>query len=226
MRGFEVVTSDDRVVGHVADMRDGYLIVESGHLRKARHPVPREFVHAVDEAAKAFVTVPRRVVMDAPEVDRKGFFDRRKAARHYGLAESYIAPTTEGAARRSATIPPGGPSAAAHPSIAGRDQKHRAGLREYRLARTARRPAHRPAPGATRLGGRELAEAVLGEAREDLLAADLFVVPGSVTSPTRFAFAASSPSRPWRAAASRPTHRSQRTPLTWIVSVWTAMRLA
>jgi hypothetical protein len=96
MRGFEVVASDDRVVGHVADMRDGYLIVESGHLRKARHPVPREFVHAVDEAAKAFVTVPRRVVMDAPEVDRKGFFDRRKAARHYGLAESYVAPTTDG----------------------------------------------------------------------------------------------------------------------------------
>ena len=71
MRGFAVVTSDDRLVGHIADTRDGYLIVESGHLRKARHPVPREFVHVVDEAAKAFVTVPRRVVMDAPEVDRK-----------------------------------------------------------------------------------------------------------------------------------------------------------
>ena len=96
MRGFEVVTSDDRMIGHVADVQEGYLIVESGHLRKARHPVPREFVHAVDEAAKAFVTVPRRVVMDAPEVDRKGFFDRRQAARHYGLAESYVAPTTEG----------------------------------------------------------------------------------------------------------------------------------
>jgi hypothetical protein len=95
MRGFDVVTSDDRVVGRVADMRDGYLIVESGHLRKARHPVPREFVHAVDQAAKAFVTVPRRVLMDSPEVDRKGFFDRRKAARHYGLAESYIVPTTD-----------------------------------------------------------------------------------------------------------------------------------
>ena len=94
MRGYEVVTSDDKVVGHVADVRDGYLIVDSGHMRKTRHPVPREFVHAVDEAAKAFVTVPRRVLMDAPEVDRKGFFDRRAAARHFGLAESYIAPTT------------------------------------------------------------------------------------------------------------------------------------
>src|SRR3954447_11334116 len=96
MRGFEVVTSDDRMIGHVADVRDGYLIVESGHVRKARHPVPREFVHAVDQAAKAFVTVPRRVVMDAPEDDRKGFFDRRAAARPYGPAQSYIAPTTQG----------------------------------------------------------------------------------------------------------------------------------
>ena len=96
MRGYEVVTSDDKVVGHVADVRDGYLIVESGHVRKSRHPVPREFVHAVDEAAKAFVTVPRRVLMDAPEVDRKGFFDKREAASHYGLAESYIAPPAGG----------------------------------------------------------------------------------------------------------------------------------
>ena len=101
MRGFEVVTSDDRVVGHVADVRDGYLIVESGQLRKARHPVPREFVHAVDEAAKAFVTVPRRVVMDAPSRPQ-GFFDRRE--RRFGLAESYI--RDRGARRRSATIPP------------------------------------------------------------------------------------------------------------------------
>ena len=38
MRGFEVVTSDDRLVGHVADVRDGYLIVESGHVRKADIP--------------------------------------------------------------------------------------------------------------------------------------------------------------------------------------------
>ena len=81
MRGYEVVTSDDRTVGHVADVREGYLIVESGHLRKSRHPVPREFVHAVDEAAKAFVTVPRRVLMDAPVVDRGAPVHRRAEIR-------------------------------------------------------------------------------------------------------------------------------------------------
>ena len=94
MRGFEVVTSDDRVVGTVMDVRHGFLIVESGRLRKSRHPVPREFVHVVDEAAKAFVTVPRRILMDAPRVDKDGEFDRSAAARHFGLAESYLQPPT------------------------------------------------------------------------------------------------------------------------------------
>ena len=96
MRGYEVVTSDDRVVGKVVDVRNGFLIVESGHLRKSRHPVPREFVHPVDEAGKAFVTVPRRILMDAPKADRNGNFDRAETARHYGLAESYLQPPSEG----------------------------------------------------------------------------------------------------------------------------------
>jgi hypothetical protein len=96
VRGYEVVTSDDRVVGTVLDVRNGFLIVESGGLRKSRHPVPREFVHVVDEAAKAFVTVPRRILMDAPKVDKRGNFDRAAAARHFGLAESYLQPPTEG----------------------------------------------------------------------------------------------------------------------------------
>jgi hypothetical protein len=98
VRGYEVVTSDDRVVGTVLDVRHGFLIVESGRLRKSRHPVPREFVHAVDKAAKAFVTVPRRILLDAPEADKRGNFNRAEAARHFGLAESYLQPQTEGEA--------------------------------------------------------------------------------------------------------------------------------
>jgi hypothetical protein len=96
MHGYEVVTSDDRVVGRVADVRNDFLIVESGRLRKSQHPVPREFVHVVDEAAKVFVTVPRRVLMDAPRVEGEGAFDQAEAARYFGLAESYVEPPTEG----------------------------------------------------------------------------------------------------------------------------------
>jgi hypothetical protein len=95
MRGYLVFTSDDRSVGRVAGVADGYLIVESGRMFKSRRPVPQEFVHVVDVAGKAFVTVPRRVLMDAPQVDRKGRFDVRKAARHFGLAESFGEPAQE-----------------------------------------------------------------------------------------------------------------------------------
>ncbi len=98
MRGYEVVTSDDRAVGRVVDVREGYLIVESGRLRTSRRPLPREFVHPVDETAKAFVTIPRRVLRGAPKVKRNGFFDRDEAARHFGLVVSYPWPSTEGLA--------------------------------------------------------------------------------------------------------------------------------
>ena len=76
-------------MGRVAEVKDGYLIVESGRMRKSRRPVPREFVHVVDGASKAFVTVPRRILQDAPEVDRRGNFDLQQAALHYGLAGAY-----------------------------------------------------------------------------------------------------------------------------------------
>jgi hypothetical protein len=58
--------------------------------------VPKEFVHAVDEASKVFVTVPRRVLQEAPKVDGKGRFDTEQAAWHFGLAEVYEHAPSEG----------------------------------------------------------------------------------------------------------------------------------
>ena len=88
MRGYQVVASTRRAMGRVVEVKQGYLIVESGRMRKLRRPVPREFVHVLDGAATAFVTVPRRILQDAPGVDRRGNFDLRRAALHYGLADA------------------------------------------------------------------------------------------------------------------------------------------
>jgi hypothetical protein len=88
VRGYEVVASTTRALGRVVGVNQGYLIVESGRMRKLRRPVPREFVHVLDGAAKAFVTVPRRILQDAPDVDRRGNFDLHRAALHYGLVDT------------------------------------------------------------------------------------------------------------------------------------------
>lgn len=128
MRGYEVVTSDDRVVGRVVEVREGFVIVESGRLRKSRRPVPRAFVHPADDTARAVVTVPRSVLVDAPELDRNGEFDRAEAARHYGLAESYLEPAGDA---------PGAPSAA--PPEAADRSTHPSGTTRRRSARGSRR---------------------------------------------------------------------------------------
>ena len=40
MEGYDVVSNDDQKVGHVVDKQNGYLIVESGLVRKHRYAVP------------------------------------------------------------------------------------------------------------------------------------------------------------------------------------------
>ncbi len=74
------------------DVNDRYVVVESGRLWRSRRPIPREFAHAVDEAETVFVTVPRRLLRDAPTVDRRGRFDEERAARHFGLAHVQAPP--------------------------------------------------------------------------------------------------------------------------------------
>ncbi len=88
MRGYEVVTSDGRTIGHVHDVRERCVVVESGKLRRARRVVPMEFAHVDDREGRVAVTVPGAVLRDAPQVDGEGRFDREEVARHYGLAGS------------------------------------------------------------------------------------------------------------------------------------------
>jgi hypothetical protein len=95
MEGFEVVTSDDCKLGHVVEVRDNYLLVEHGTLRKTKHAVPTTFAHE-DEAEKLVrLSVSKEIIDSSPKIGN-GDIDWQSVAEHYGLAEATPAPETEG----------------------------------------------------------------------------------------------------------------------------------
>src|SRR3954447_7389207 len=67
MEGQTVVTSDDHKLGTVIAERDDCVIIETGHVFKTKHAIPREFLHEVDGSMRA--TVTKDVVDDSPKVD-------------------------------------------------------------------------------------------------------------------------------------------------------------
>jgi hypothetical protein len=95
MEGFEVITSDDAKAGHVVEVRGDNLIVEHGTIFKSRHALPRTFVD-IDEGGRVVrASVSREILESSPKVD-DGEVDERAVAEHYGLAEGFEAPPTEG----------------------------------------------------------------------------------------------------------------------------------
>jgi hypothetical protein len=95
MEGFRVVTSDDCKIGHVAEVRDGHVIIEHGHLKKTRHAVPETFVHADEGEQVVRLSVSKDIVETSPKLDN-GSIDTQAVAEHFGLAEGTPAPETEG----------------------------------------------------------------------------------------------------------------------------------
>jgi hypothetical protein len=84
MEGQDVLTSDDHKLGTVVAERDGFVILESGHLFKSRHAVPTEFLHEHEGVLRA--TVGKEVVADSPKVDDDAF-DADEVRMHYGLLD-------------------------------------------------------------------------------------------------------------------------------------------
>jgi hypothetical protein len=119
MQGYDVVTSDDHKIGHVVDERDNCLIVEHGHVFKAKHAIPKAFAH-VDESARVVrATVTKDVFTDGPKVTDD--WDCNAVLEHYGLVGGLAAPDTEGYGE---TLPTD-PALAADDDVA-----ERAGMRE------------------------------------------------------------------------------------------------
>jgi hypothetical protein len=77
-----VVTSDDQKLGTVVDERDRCVVIETGHVFKTKHAIPREFLHEVEGVLRA--TVTKDVVDDSPKVDLDNW-DCSVVRLHYGL---------------------------------------------------------------------------------------------------------------------------------------------
>src|SRR5919198_904756 len=95
MEGYEVITSDDRKAGRVAEVKGDNLIIEHGLLLKKRHAVPKVLAHADESEQVVRLSVSSELVDASPKLD-DGQFDQRAVAQHYGLAAGEPAPETKG----------------------------------------------------------------------------------------------------------------------------------
>jgi len=95
MEGYEVIGSDGGKLGHVVEIEGDLLVIEEGKLRKARYAIPKAFAHPDDQEQVVRLTVSKELVEDSPPL-KNGDLDRKAVAAHYGLAEGYEAPETEG----------------------------------------------------------------------------------------------------------------------------------
>jgi hypothetical protein len=95
MEGFDVVTSDDHKIGHVAAVENEHLIIEHGLLKKTQHAVPETFAYTDDGEETVRLSVSKEIVESSPKLDA-GWFDKQAVAEHYGLASGSTAPDTEG----------------------------------------------------------------------------------------------------------------------------------
>src|SRR5215208_4470419 len=85
MEDYDVVTSDNSKVGRVVSTDGNNLVVEHGTIRKSKYAVPREMA-VIDEADKVI----------GPSVKGDDEIDSHAVAQYYGLADTSVAPDTQG----------------------------------------------------------------------------------------------------------------------------------
>ena len=91
--GRQVVSSDATGLGTVVAERDGCVIVETGHIFKSKHAIPRHFLHEHGDGM-LHATLAKHVINDSPKVDVDRF-DREAIRRHYGLDVEFANETDE-----------------------------------------------------------------------------------------------------------------------------------
>ena len=80
MEGYEVISSDDRKLGHVVGTHNGFLIIESGMLRKTKHAVPLDATRT--DEGEVRLTLSQELVAESPPVSDDA--DWQRIADYYG----------------------------------------------------------------------------------------------------------------------------------------------
>jgi hypothetical protein len=96
MEGYDVVSSDDNKVGQVVGTRNGYLIVESGTLRKKKHAVPLDMARTDSDDEVVRLTISKQMVEEGPSIDDDG----------WQAVDDYYGRSSELEGQAAAGIPP------------------------------------------------------------------------------------------------------------------------
>ena len=102
MEGQDVVTSDDHKLGTVIAERDDCVVIETGHVFKTKHAIPKSFLHEHEGVLRA--TVTKDVVDDSPKVDLENW-DCEVVRLHYGIDGPFETDPPEDAAHAAQPAP-------------------------------------------------------------------------------------------------------------------------
>jgi hypothetical protein len=154
MDGYELITNDEKHLGHVVERRGTNAIVEHGLLRKTRHAVPETFLDVHDDERIVRTTLSKQLIEDSPKVSADADVDEAEIAAYYGLAGGDpTAPATEGYGALNPDDP-----ATLNPGIAAAEQE-RVDVLRGREGDTYGSPGRQVIPPSPHeVGGREYDE--------------------------------------------------------------------
>jgi hypothetical protein len=112
--GLKVVASDDHTIGKVVGEQADCVLVETGHVFKSTHAIPRSFLHEGDGEVRA--TVAKEIVDASPKIEGDDW-DCDAVLAHYGISMPFeVDPDPEGPGEAGG----GDPRAYGRPAVHGR----------------------------------------------------------------------------------------------------------
>jgi hypothetical protein len=96
MEGYDVISNDDHKVGQVVGTENGYVIVESGMMRKHKYAIPMDMTRTEPGEEVVRLSVSKQLVEEGPTVDDGD----------WQSVEDYYGRSAEQEAQAAADIPP------------------------------------------------------------------------------------------------------------------------